>query len=47
MGPAASPDHCTPSDYRQAAEDQENEANVRYLAGKVTGEENEDEADPT
>ena len=45
MGPAATPDHGTASDYRQAAENQKNEANVGYPAGQVARKENENEAD--
>lgn len=40
--PTASPDHCTASDHRKAAEDQKDEANVRYPAGEVSCQEDED-----
>lgn len=45
MGPAATPDHCTASDYWQAADNQKNESNVGYPAGQVARKENENEAD--
>ena len=43
MGPAASPDHGTASDDRDAAEDKEDETDVSYLAGEISCQENEDE----
>ena len=44
MSPAASPYHGAPCNNRQVAKDEKNEADVRYLAGKVARKQDEDEA---
>ncbi len=44
MGPGTPPDHGTSGNDRQAAENQQNETDVRYSTRKVSRNEDKDEA---